>query len=240
MRVQLTRSRVLKISGARPLGNNRWSSFQKDFPVSENCDTNKISAKFEDGILYVRQPKLIVPAEKDDKKITPLETPKPAEEPPSPAAKIDQERHDNTEKTTSSVDDHIKQSGVEDFQEKSDEKKEAKSTKDKEKISESEGGKKDERNYIEEKTGGAIDDDRKVNAAPKRASDKKREKVSGTNKIKALAKVDDYDKMNAAAPSAILKMARQKMMNILVLLFVFVLGMYVSNLPWFSRKADEN
>ncbi|KAK6163987.1 hypothetical protein DH2020_000851 [Rehmannia glutinosa] len=87
LRVQLTRTGVLKISGTRPLGDNKWSSFQKDFPVSANCDTNKITAKFEDGILYVRQPKLIVPAEKEEQKTRPSKTPHsriPADEPPAP------------------------------------------------------------------------------------------------------------------------------------------------------------
>ncbi|KAK4407530.1 hypothetical protein Sango_0334000 [Sesamum angolense] len=71
LRVQLTRSGILKISGIRPVGDNKWSSFQKDFPVSANCDTNKITAKFEGGILYLRQPKLIVPADKEDTKTPP-------------------------------------------------------------------------------------------------------------------------------------------------------------------------
>ncbi|KAL0370977.1 UNVERIFIED_CONTAM: hypothetical protein Sangu_0415800 [Sesamum angustifolium] len=53
LRVQLTRSGILKISGIRPVGDNKWSSFEKDFPVSANCDTNKITAKFEGGILYL-------------------------------------------------------------------------------------------------------------------------------------------------------------------------------------------
>ncbi|CAA0805946.1 HSP20-like chaperones superfamily protein [Striga hermonthica] len=90
LRVQLTKSGLLKISGTRPTGENKWSSFQKDFPVSANCDTTKITAKFEDGILYVRQPKLIVPANnnKEDKKDSPSKAP---HEPP-PAPKPDQEQ----------------------------------------------------------------------------------------------------------------------------------------------------
>ncbi|KAL0419433.1 UNVERIFIED_CONTAM: hypothetical protein Sradi_1356800 [Sesamum radiatum] len=79
LRVQLTRSGILKISGIRPVGDNKWSSFQKDFPVSANCDTNKITAKFEGGILYLRQPKLIVPADKEDTK-----TPPPQPQQPTP------------------------------------------------------------------------------------------------------------------------------------------------------------
>ncbi|GER40680.1 heat shock family protein [Striga asiatica] len=77
LRVQLTKSGLLKISGTRATGENKWSSFQKDFPVSANCDTTKITAKFEDGILYVRQPKLIVPDDnnKEEKKDSPSKSP---------------------------------------------------------------------------------------------------------------------------------------------------------------------
>ncbi|KAI3450110.1 hypothetical protein Pfo_006775 [Paulownia fortunei] len=242
LRVQLTRTGVLRISGTRPLGDNKWSSFQKDFPVSANCDTNKITARFEDGTLYVRQAKLIVPAEKEDEKIPPLKTPQsqmPAEE--SPASKIDQEQA-TTQKTTPS-NDNIKQTGVEDFPEKSVQKEEAKSMKDKEKSSESEGAKIDERNYIPEQTG-HINNDQKAAA---RSSNDKHEKVSGNvdaelaNKgthRNAIAKVDDY-KLNAGSPAAKLKMARQMMTMVLAVLLAFALGKYINNLAWFSKKAEN-
>uniref|UniRef100_A0A803LXI7 SHSP domain-containing protein n=1 Tax=Chenopodium quinoa TaxID=63459 RepID=A0A803LXI7_CHEQI len=62
LRVQLTTSRVLKISGERLIGDNRWRGFNKEFQVPTNCDTKEITAKFEGGILYIRQPKIITPA----------------------------------------------------------------------------------------------------------------------------------------------------------------------------------
>uniref|UniRef100_A0A803KRD5 SHSP domain-containing protein n=1 Tax=Chenopodium quinoa TaxID=63459 RepID=A0A803KRD5_CHEQI len=62
LRVQLTTSRVLKISGERQIGDNRWRRFHKEFQVPTNCDTKEITAKFEGGILYIRQPKIITPA----------------------------------------------------------------------------------------------------------------------------------------------------------------------------------
>lgn len=65
LRVILTSTGILKISGQRPIGRNTWKRFQKEFPVSENCDTSKISAKFENGILHVKQPKLIASSVKD-------------------------------------------------------------------------------------------------------------------------------------------------------------------------------
>nr|XP_016485218.1 PREDICTED: inactive protein RESTRICTED TEV MOVEMENT 2-like isoform X1 [Nicotiana tabacum] len=77
VRVQLTKSGILKISGQRPVGQNNWLRFQKDFPISENCDKNKISAKFENCILYVKQPKLITSAEKKDKELPTPDTQQP-------------------------------------------------------------------------------------------------------------------------------------------------------------------
>ncbi|KAL9391117.1 hypothetical protein Peur_015037 [Populus x canadensis] len=61
LKVQVTSSRVLRISGERQLSGNRWSTFRKEIPISTNYDTNEIAARFEKGILYVKQPKIIVP-----------------------------------------------------------------------------------------------------------------------------------------------------------------------------------
>ncbi|KAI3680485.1 hypothetical protein L6452_35256 [Arctium lappa] len=65
LRVQL-RARNLIISGERKLQQNTWSRFRVEFPVSVNCDLNKISAKFEGNILFVRQAKVITPAVKPE------------------------------------------------------------------------------------------------------------------------------------------------------------------------------
>nr|GLL31489.1 inactive protein RESTRICTED TEV MOVEMENT 2-like [Ipomoea trifida] len=62
IRVQLTGTGILKISGQRRLEGDKWKRFLKQFQVSSNCDTNRISAKFESGTLYITQPKLIIPA----------------------------------------------------------------------------------------------------------------------------------------------------------------------------------
>nr|GME04136.1 inactive protein RESTRICTED TEV MOVEMENT 2-like [Ipomoea batatas] len=60
LRVQVTRSGSLKISGQRPKWGDKWLRFHKEFPISPNCIQNKITAKFERGILFVRQPKMII------------------------------------------------------------------------------------------------------------------------------------------------------------------------------------
>ncbi|XP_074289748.1 uncharacterized protein LOC141615097 [Silene latifolia] len=75
LKVQLTISRMLKITGERPLGDNKYRRFHKEFRIPSNCDTKEISAKFEGGILYIRQPKIITPA-----------APPPPPPPPPPVA----------------------------------------------------------------------------------------------------------------------------------------------------------
>ncbi|WOG87755.1 hypothetical protein DCAR_0206986 [Daucus carota subsp. sativus] len=70
LRVQLTASRNLVITGEHPVGQNTWRRFQKTVPIPVNCDSSKITAKFEDQILYITQPKLIASAEKQDQKAT--------------------------------------------------------------------------------------------------------------------------------------------------------------------------
>ncbi|KAI3765291.1 hypothetical protein L2E82_15321 [Cichorium intybus] len=70
LRVQL-RSRTLIISGERKLHDNIWSRFRKEFHVSEECVTSKISAKFEGSILFVKQPKSIA----EEKGKHPIEAP---------------------------------------------------------------------------------------------------------------------------------------------------------------------
>ncbi|KVI09399.1 HSP20-like chaperone [Cynara cardunculus var. scolymus] len=85
LRVQL-RSRSLIISGERKLQQNTWSRFRVEFPVSVNCDLNKISAKFEGNILFVRQGKVITLAAKPEEERRPVvaapvpTTPKPVYE----------------------------------------------------------------------------------------------------------------------------------------------------------------
>ncbi|XP_021720617.1 inactive protein RESTRICTED TEV MOVEMENT 2-like [Chenopodium quinoa] len=84
LKVQLTTSRILKISGERPIGDNKWKRFHKEFNVPSNIDMKDMTAKFEGGILYIRQPKLITPAtteQKHDEGKTAAEAERPASQP---------------------------------------------------------------------------------------------------------------------------------------------------------------
>ncbi|XP_074294993.1 uncharacterized protein LOC141622873 [Silene latifolia] len=63
LRVQLSTSGMLKVSGERPLSDHIYQRFYEEFRLASKCDTKKITAKFEGGILFIRQPKLITPEE---------------------------------------------------------------------------------------------------------------------------------------------------------------------------------
>lgn len=84
LKVQVTSTGKLRISGERKLGSGKWLRFQKEVEVPADADTDKISAKLEDGVLYLRQPKKPTATSN-----IPPEKPKPKAEtlPPAAAAK---------------------------------------------------------------------------------------------------------------------------------------------------------
>ncbi|KAJ8630884.1 hypothetical protein MRB53_024207 [Persea americana] len=59
LRVYLDNNRNLKLSGERPLDNNRSSRFYKEVQIPENFNVNDICASFEHGTLYISIPKTI-------------------------------------------------------------------------------------------------------------------------------------------------------------------------------------
>ncbi|CAL9000533.1 unnamed protein product [Prunus brigantina] len=89
LKIQVTSARYVRVLGERPLGGNKWERFRKEFPIPSNCDPNDISAKFENGVLSVKLPKMIAPAAVDTKVPKPptTEAPKPpTKEAPKPPA----------------------------------------------------------------------------------------------------------------------------------------------------------
>ncbi|POO01442.1 Small heat shock protein HSP [Trema orientale] len=70
LKIQITSNGKLRIVGERPIGQNKWRRFQKEFPLASDCDTSKISAKFEGGILYVK-PETVAPKPKPKQQISP-------------------------------------------------------------------------------------------------------------------------------------------------------------------------
>ncbi|KAJ8460097.1 hypothetical protein OPV22_033023 [Ensete ventricosum] len=60
VKVQIDSHGTLRTSGERPLDGKRWSRFWKDFRLADNCSVNDIRAKFEDEMLQVHVPKMVV------------------------------------------------------------------------------------------------------------------------------------------------------------------------------------
>ncbi|XP_065865811.1 inactive protein RESTRICTED TEV MOVEMENT 2-like [Euphorbia lathyris] len=85
LKVQVTTTRLLRISGERELGDNKGIKFRKEIPISSNYDTNDITAKFERGILFIKHPKSIIPDRKPQPPLPQAATPlKDAPKPPKP------------------------------------------------------------------------------------------------------------------------------------------------------------
>ncbi|XP_010917853.1 uncharacterized protein [Elaeis guineensis] len=82
IRIQLDNFGNLRISGERPLADNQWSRFLKLFQVPEDCNVTEIQAKFENGSLYVKLPKLITEPSVKDRPTQP-QKPKENEKPTS-------------------------------------------------------------------------------------------------------------------------------------------------------------
>ncbi|MED6133459.1 hypothetical protein PIB30_028379 [Stylosanthes scabra] len=59
LRVQVTSTRKLRLSGERKIGDTKIRKFYKELPIPSDTDTSSIAAKFENGILYVKLPKVI-------------------------------------------------------------------------------------------------------------------------------------------------------------------------------------
>ncbi|XWS52750.1 hypothetical protein CRYUN_Cryun11dG0099000 [Craigia yunnanensis] len=100
IRIQVTRKRNLRISGERPIGDNKFSRFSKEIPIPSNCDDNKIRANFSGGMLHVKHPKLIVPADENKEQAKPSgeSDQKPAPQPSKPAD-VPQKQNNSVEKT---------------------------------------------------------------------------------------------------------------------------------------------
>ncbi|XP_008230937.1 PREDICTED: protein RESTRICTED TEV MOVEMENT 2-like [Prunus mume] len=86
LKIQVTSARYVRVLGERPLGGNKWERFRKEFPIPSNCDPNDISAKFENGVLSVKLPKIIAPVPKPSTTEAPKPPTKEAPKPPTKEA----------------------------------------------------------------------------------------------------------------------------------------------------------
>ncbi|KAK5830443.1 protein RESTRICTED TEV MOVEMENT 2-like [Gossypium arboreum] len=69
LKVQLTSGGNLRISGEKPIGDNIFSRFSKEFSIPSNCDLNNIRANYRGSMLQVKFPKQIVPADEKPEKV---------------------------------------------------------------------------------------------------------------------------------------------------------------------------
>ncbi|XP_078178226.1 uncharacterized protein LOC144572505 [Carex rostrata] len=93
IKVQVDSYGNLRTTGERPLEDNRWSRFWKDFHIPADYPSNEIRAKFENETLFITLPKEIAHATAPPKSSVPnkLPTPsKPTPAPPKPAPVADQ------------------------------------------------------------------------------------------------------------------------------------------------------
>ncbi|CAN8244242.1 unnamed protein product [Cochlearia groenlandica] len=58
LKVAVTATRKLRLTGERPTGGNKWIRFHQEIPVPLTADIDSVSAMFKDNKLYIRHPKL--------------------------------------------------------------------------------------------------------------------------------------------------------------------------------------
>ncbi|KAL5544392.1 hypothetical protein UlMin_008176 [Ulmus minor] len=66
LKIQLINTEHIRISGKRLANENKQILFEKHYNLPENSNPDKITAKFEDQILYVTVPKQVVDEEKSE------------------------------------------------------------------------------------------------------------------------------------------------------------------------------
>ncbi|KAK2997334.1 hypothetical protein RJ639_025271 [Escallonia herrerae] len=249
LRVQLTTSRNLIISGERQLRDNTWSRFRKELPVSANCDVNSMSAKYELGILFIRQPKLITPAENQDREKPVTEAPKPLKPlyEPEPRKKVTEEASQKPAPAptpaTRSNGDATESPTAKKVPEKTLEKEKDPKSTDGERRKSAELGTASEKSSEKEKTdaevvsGKAAKEERSAGSAAKNGKKQVSESVNEATKEDGLTReVDDGRKTalgsdtNAVGGTAAkLKMPRKMINLVLYTLIALGLGFYVAN-----------
>nr|GEY86953.1 inactive protein restricted TEV movement 2-like [Tanacetum cinerariifolium] len=63
---------IVRLRGERLIAENKWSRFQEDYKVPENCEMRGIRARFDGGILTITMPrKIVVPPPITTTQVTP-------------------------------------------------------------------------------------------------------------------------------------------------------------------------
>ncbi|KAJ0261289.1 HSP20-like chaperones superfamily protein [Hirschfeldia incana] len=100
VKVSVTSTRKLRLTGERPTGGNKWIRFHKDIPVPMTVDIDSVSAMFKDYKLYIRHPKV--------KPETPQTKPPPAQVKPPVVTKPHDQQHDAKQGQGSKPNDQLK------------------------------------------------------------------------------------------------------------------------------------
>ncbi|CAF2120638.1 inactive protein RESTRICTED TEV MOVEMENT 2 [Brassica rapa] len=58
VKVAVTSTRKLRLTGERPTGGNKWIRFHQEIPVPLTVDIDSVSAMFKDYKLYIRHPRI--------------------------------------------------------------------------------------------------------------------------------------------------------------------------------------
>ncbi|KAK3036166.1 hypothetical protein RJ639_029903 [Escallonia herrerae] len=259
LRVQLTSSRNLIISGERQLRDNTWRRFRKEVSISANCDVNSISAKYEDGLLFIRQPKLITPAENQDREKSVTETPKPLQPlyEPEPRKKVTEEASQKPAPAPTpaarSNGDATESPAPKKVPEKTLEKEKDPKSTDGERRKSAELGTASENSSEEEKTdaevvsGRTAKEERSAGRTAENGKKQVTESVNEATKADGLTReVDDGRKTALGGDTKVvggiaakLKMPRKMINLVLATLMVLGLGFYVANSVRSWRKAKN-
>ncbi|KAA8550109.1 hypothetical protein F0562_001793 [Nyssa sinensis] len=245
LKVQVTTTRMLKISGEHKVKDTKWRRFYKEFPVSENCDINKITAKFEDGILYLTQPKLITLATEKDKSKPISETPRPLNPEDEPQSQRGVQEKDSNQKTASMTEKTNRLANAKEVPEKALEKKEL-SNVDGQRSESMDAKNVSQKTQEEEKSDVATKDgnfSRKTSEKHENLGDSVNDAAqmdSGTtSNVHAGGKMgtENY-KQPVGELAEKLKKPRKLINLVLVILAALVLGMYVTNFIRSSKKDE--
>ncbi|XP_045831852.1 uncharacterized protein LOC123923213 [Trifolium pratense] len=122
LRVQVTSKGVLRINCERQGIENIWHRFGKEFPIPTYCDPNDVNAKFERGVLSIKFPKLITPANKPQEQEAITNPPQEASMPqqnsdepkaPTQAQVVDEQRESPKKNTNEPISDEKEKNKVE-------------------------------------------------------------------------------------------------------------------------------
>lgn len=257
LKVQLTTSKILRISGSRLAENNKWRRFQKEFPVTPGRDPQRISAKFEGGILYVKVPMMIpttpTPAMKKEEKekkspVTPPEK-LPSDDQQKPAQKNDSKmeelpREKKEEKSPEDKKSNINAGGDDNNKQQEDQEKGKMSPEDQKNTSDRkpEADNKKAKNQPDEEKTRDLDDIKEKKSVAEGDKDEKLDKKATDDNKKdhkhSETTTDGVDENENLASK--LKKHRRMFNLALVTILTLAIGIYVSDLFKSLRRRIQN